>query len=121
MEPNKSEESGGMYSHDDQGEYMPKVSTPGFSIQGLSNTLTALETVTKVQPPPGEFALQLEVTMADFPGHPCPPAFSCNTGMVLHALKSDPTLRDLKHIQVDEPRTAYLFFFDKQGHHKTYT
>ena len=36
--------------------------------------------------------------------------------MVLHVLKSDPTLRDLKHIQVDGPRMAYLFFFNKQGH-----
>ena len=53
--------------------------------------------------------------MADHPGHPHPPAFSWNAGMVLHVLKSDPTLRDLKHIQVDGPGTAYLFFFDKQG------
>ena len=37
--------------------------------------------------------------------------------MVLHVLKSDPTLRNLEHIQVDGPEMAYLFFFDKQGHH----
>ena len=36
--------------------------------------------------------------------------------MVLHVLKSDPMLRDLKHIQVDGPGIDYLFFFDKQGH-----
>ena len=35
--------------------------------------------------------------------------------MVLHILRSDPTLRDLEHIQVDEPGMAYLFFFNKQG------
>ena len=58
----------------------------------------------------------LEVMMTDRPGHPCPPAFSWNTGMVMHILKGYPTLRDLKHIQVDGPGTAYLFFFDKQGH-----
>ena len=52
--------------------------------------------------------------MADCPGHQCPPAFSWNAGLVLHVLKSDPTLRDLEHIQVDGPRMAYLFF-DKQG------
>ena len=35
--------------------------------------------------------------------------------MVLHVLKSDPTQKDLGHIQVDGPQMAYLFFFDKQG------
>ena len=54
--------------------------------------------------------------MADCPGCPHPPTFSWNVGMVLHALKSDPTLRDLEHIQVDGPGIAYLFFFDKQGY-----
>ena len=34
--------------------------------------------------------------------------------MVMHILKDDPALRDLKHVQVDGPGTAYLFFFDKQ-------
>ena len=77
--------------------------------------LMTLETVTEVQPLPEEFTLQHEVMMADCPGHPCPGAFSWNVGMVLHVLKSNPTLRDLKHVQVDGPRTAYLFLFDKQG------
>ena len=36
--------------------------------------------------------------------------------MVLHILKGDPALRDLEHVQVDGPGTAYLFFYDKQGH-----
>ena len=36
--------------------------------------------------------------------------------MVLHILKGDPTLWDLEHVQVDSPGTAYLFFYDKQGH-----
>ena len=45
-----------------------------------------------------------------------PPTFSWNAGMVMHILKGDPTLRDLKHIQVHGPGTAYLFFFDKQSH-----
>ena len=38
--------------------------------------------------------------------------------MVLHILKRDPTLRDLEHVQVDSPGTAYLFFYDKQGHRR---
>ena len=87
MEPNKSEESGEMYSPDNQGEYAPEVGAPSFSIQGLLDSLTALETVTEVQPPSEEFALQLEVMMADFLGHPHPPAFSWNEGMVLHVLE----------------------------------
>ena len=36
--------------------------------------------------------------------------------MVLHILKGDPALWDLEHVQVDGPGTAYLFFYDKQGH-----
>ena len=35
--------------------------------------------------------------------------------MVMHVLKSDPVLRELEHVQVDGPGTAYLFFYDKQG------
>ena len=31
-------------------------------------------------------------------------------------LKSDPVPRELEHVQVDGPGTAYLFFYDKQGH-----
>ena len=115
MEPNKSEESGKMYSPDDQGEYTPKVGVLSFSVHGLSDVLMALETVTEVQPKSEEFALQLKVMMAKCSGHPHPPAFSWNPGMVLHVLKSDSTLRDLEHIQVDGHRMAFLFFFNKQG------
>ena len=87
------------------------------SIQGLSDALTSLESeVTVVQPPAKEYALLLEVTMADQPRHPRPPTFSWNAGMVLHVLKGDPMLRDLEHVRVDGPGTAYLFFYDKQGH-----
>ena len=90
-----------MYSPDDQGEYVPKAGVSSFSVQGLSNALTALD---------------IEVTMADHPGYLHPPVFLWNVGMVLYVLKNDPTLRDLEHIQVDGPRMAYLFFFNKQGH-----
>ena len=86
MEPNKAEESGEMYSPDDQGGYMPEAGTPSFSIQGLSDTLTSLDTkVTVVQPLSEEYALLLEVTMADCLGCPCPPTFSWNGGMVMHS------------------------------------
>ena len=32
-------------------------------------------------------------------------------------MKSNPILRELEHVQVDGPGTAYLFFYDRQGHH----
>ena len=117
MEPNKGKKSGKMYLPDNQGEYVPKEGMPSFSVQGLSDALSALDTeVTVAQPPSEEYALLLEVTMADCLGHPRPPAFSWNVGMVMHVLKGDPALRDLEHIQVDDPGTADLFFFDKQDH-----
>ena len=34
----------------------------------------------------------------------------------MHVLKSDPVLWELEHVQVDGLGTAYLFFYDKQGH-----
>ena len=71
--------------------------------------------VTEGPQPAEEYALLLEVMMADQPGCPQPPAFSWNSGMVLHVLKRDPTLRDLEHVQVDSLGTMYLFFYDKQG------
>ena len=46
------EDAGEMYLPDDQGEYMPKVGTQNFSIQGLLDTLMSLESdVTVVQTP----------------------------------------------------------------------
>ena len=66
--------------------------------------------------PAEEYAMMLEVTMADCLGRPHPPAFSWNVGMVMHVLKSDPVRRELEHMQVDGLGTAYLFFYDKQGH-----
>ena len=66
--------------------------------------------------PAKEYAMMLEVMMADHPGQPRPLAFSWNVGMVMHILKSDLVLRELEHMQVDGLGTAYLFFYDKQGH-----
>ena len=64
---------------------MPEVGMQNVSVQGLSDVLVSLESeVTVVQPPAEEYALQLEVTMVDRPGHPHPPAFSWNAGMILH-------------------------------------
>ena len=34
-----------------------------------------------------------------------------------HVLKSDLVLRELEHIQVDGPGLAYLFFYERHGHH----
>ena len=106
--------TGQMYSTDEQGEYMPLDGTPRFSMQGLSNALADVgEGIT--EPPAEEYAMMLEVTMADRPGRLHPPMFSWNTGMVMHVLQNDPVLRELEHVQVDGPGTAYLFFYDKQG------
>ena len=114
MDPDRREDLGEMYSPDDQGEYMSLDEAPRFSVQGLSNALVDVEDRmggTQVE----EYTMMLEVTMADRPGRPCPPAFSWNTGMVMHIPKSDPVLRKLEHVQVDGPGIVYLFFYDKQG------
>ena len=68
-----------------------------------------------MEPPPlaEEFIIQLEVTMADRPGRLWPPAYLWNGGLVQHALKNDPAMRDLKHVQADGPGLAYLFFHDR--------
>ena len=87
---------------------------PCLSVQGLTNALTEIgQEVAEVQSSVEEYAMLLEVTMADHPGHLCPPAFSWNVGMIMHILKSDPILRDLKHVHVDGPGMAYLSFYDK--------
>ena len=115
MDPDRCKDLGQMYSPDDQGEYMPLEEAPRFSLQGLSNTLADVgegtgETLVE------EYSLMLEVTMANRPGRPCPPTFLSNAGMVMNVLKSDPVLQELEHVQVDGPGTAYLFFYNKQGH-----
>ena len=85
-----------------------------FSMQGLSDALADVgEGIT--EPPVEEYAMMLEVTMANHPGWLCPPTFSWNAGMVMHILKNDPVLRELEHMQVDSLGVAYLFFYDKQG------
>ena len=119
MDHHKGEESGKMYSPDEQGEYGTATAASSFTIQGLSDALTALDPevteVTEVPLPKVEHTLQLEVTMADWPGQPQPPLFSWNVGMVMPVSKSDPALHDLEHIQVEGPGIAYLFFYNKQG------
>ena len=84
-------------------------------MQGLSNALADVGEGMD-ETPAEEYTMMLEVTMADCPGQPHPPAFSWNAGMVMHVLKSDLVLRELEHVQVDGLGTAYLFFYDKQGH-----
>ena len=67
MDPDRCQNSGEMYSPDDQGEYTPLEEAPCFSLQGLSNALTDIgdgmgETSEE------KYGLMLEVTMADHPG-----------------------------------------------------
>ena len=77
MELERNEESGEMYSTNEQGEYAPEEGVPCFSVQGLTNTLTEIgQEVSEVEPPVREYAMLLEVMMVDCPGHLCPPAFS---------------------------------------------
>ena len=111
MDSHHGEESGEMYSPNEQGEYTPEDGTQALTVQGLTDTLSRLELEdTVVEPPEEELILQLEVTMADHLGCPCLPAFLWNTGTVMHILKNDPALRDLEYVQVDNPGT------DKQCH-----
>ena len=114
MDSDRREDPGEMYSPNEQGEYMLLDGAPQFSMQGLSNALADVEEgITEL--PAEEYAMMLEVMMANWPGWPHPPMFSWNVGMVIHILKNDPVLRELEHVQVDGPGTAYLFFYDKQG------
>ena len=107
-----------MFSPNKSGEYMPHGDTPSFTVQGLRDALTVVEsTVTGPPHPTDEFIIQLEVTMVDQPGRPCLPAFSWNGGTVQHVLKSNPALRDLEHVQVDGPGLTYLFFYNRHGYH----
>ena len=109
------EDLGEMYSPDNQGEYTSLDETLQFSLQGLSDALADIGEETG-KTSAEEYALMLEVMMTDRPGQPRPPMFSWNAGMVVHVLKSDLVLQELEHVQVDGPGTAYLFFYDKQGH-----
>ena len=55
-----------MYSPDEQGEFVPEAGAQNFSVQGLLDALMSLKSeVTVVQPPAEEYALLLEVTMAN--------------------------------------------------------
>ena len=101
-----------MYSPDEQGEYMPLNGTSWFSMQGLSDELADVKEGIN-ETPAEEYAMMLEVMMADCPSQPHPPVFSWNAGMVMHVLEGNPVLRELEHVQVDGLGTAYLFFYDK--------
>ena len=107
---------GEMYSPNEFGEYTPHSDVPNFTVQGLQDALNETEATVMEPSPLTEFIIQLEVTMADRPGRPRRPAYSWNGGLVQHALKNDPAMRDLKHVQADGPGLAYLFFHDRHGY-----
>ena len=98
MDSNRCEDSGEMYSPDNQGEYTSMDEAPQVSVQELSDALADVGEGTD-ETPAEEYTMMLEVTMADHPGQPHPPVFSWNVGMVMHILKSDPVLRELEHVQ----------------------
>ena len=66
MDPNRHKDLGEMYSPDNQGEYTSLDETPQFSLQGLSNALVDVGEETG-KTSAEEYALLLEVTMADCP------------------------------------------------------
>ena len=104
MECDREEELGEMYSPNESGEYTPRGDTQNFTVQGLRDALNEVEsTVTEPESLAEEFIIQLDVTMADRPGRPWPPAYSWNGGLVCHTLKNDPAMGDLKHVEVDGP------------------
>ena len=67
MDPDRREDLGEMYSPDNQGEYMSLDETPQFSLQGLSDALADIGEGTG-ETSAEEYAMMLEVTMADRPG-----------------------------------------------------
>ena len=67
MDHDRREDSGEMYSPDDKGEYMSLDETPRFSLQGLSDALADVGEGTG-KTSAEEYAMTLEVTMADHPG-----------------------------------------------------
>ena len=69
MECDGEQESGEMFSPNESGEYTPCEDVAQFTVQGLRDVLTATEsTVTEPPCPMDEYIIQLEVTMADWPG-----------------------------------------------------
>ena len=118
MECDREEELGEMYSPNKTGEYTPCGDMPNFTVQGLRDALNEAEsTVTEPPSLAEEFIIQLDMTMVDRPGR-------CVTTSIFmewrlgaaHAMKNDPAMGDLKHVEVDGPGRAYLFFYDRHGY-----
>ena len=66
MECEREEESGEMFSPNESGEYTLHGDMESFTVQGLRDALTAVEsTITEPPCPTDEFINQLEVMMAD--------------------------------------------------------
>ena len=74
MDSDRHEDSGEMYSLDNQGECTSLDEAPQFSMQGLSNALTDVGEGMD-ETPAEEHAMMLEVMMEDHPGRPHPPRF----------------------------------------------
>ena len=75
MDSERHEDSGEMYSPDNQGEYTLLDEVLQFSMLGLSDVLAGVGEG-KDETPAEEYTMMLEVTMADHPGRPHPPTFS---------------------------------------------
>ena len=69
MEQDGEEESGEMFSPNELGQYMPCDNMVRFTVEGLRDVLTAVEsTVTELSYPMDEYMIHLEVMMVDQPG-----------------------------------------------------
>ena len=69
MEHDGEDESGEMFSPNEVGEYTLCEDTVRFTVQGLRDVLTTMEsTVIEWPLPMEEFVMQLEATMADWHG-----------------------------------------------------
>lgn len=69
MEHEGEDESREMFSPNEVGEYTLCEDAMPFTVQGLRDALTAAESTVTEQPTSvDEYVMQLEVTMADWPG-----------------------------------------------------
>ena len=69
MEHDGEDESGEMFFPNEEWEYMPCEDAMWFTVHGLRDALTAMESTVTEQPTPiDEYVMQLEVTMVAWPG-----------------------------------------------------
>ena len=109
---------GKMYSPNESGEYTPCGDVPTFTVQGLRDTLIEAEvhcdrTTTLCRRI--HYSIGSDYGRLTSEAVPTSLLVERRYG-VTHALKSDPSMRDLEHVQVDGPGLAYLFLYYFHGY-----